>query len=117
MADGNDTISIPVGKLKALWWVGGVIVSIAVALITTTLYINDLLYKISRLEKQVVAINDALSFGNKIERKNVTFNGNEEDPKCAPGYVMRGVRISYKDITSSPNGSIDCISLTPKAVP
>jgi hypothetical protein len=53
VADGNDVISIPVEKLKALWWVGGAIVSIAVALITTTLYINDLLSKLSRLEKQV----------------------------------------------------------------
>jgi hypothetical protein len=117
VADGNDTISIPVGKLKALWWVGGVIVSIAVALITTTLYINDLLSKIGRLERQVAAINEALSFGTKIDRKAVTFNGNEEDPKCASGSVMRGVRISFKDITNNPNGSIDCISITPKAVP
>jgi hypothetical protein len=117
VADGNDVISIPVEKLKALWWVGGAIVSIAVALITTTLYINDLLSKLSRLEKQVAAINEALSFGNKIERKGVTFNGNEEDPKCAPGYVMRGVRITYKEITNNPNGTIDCISLTPRAVP
>ncbi|MGJ4927452.1 hypothetical protein ACQR1K_09925 [Bradyrhizobium sp. HKCCYLRH3095] len=116
MSDAQ-TISIPVGKLKALWWVGGALVSIAVALVTTTLYINDLLSKISRLEKQVAAINAALSFEKAIERKAVTFNGNEEDPKCGPGMVMRGVRISYKDITSSPNGSIDCISLTPRSVP
>ncbi len=84
---------------------------------TTTLYVNDLLSKISRLEKQVGAINGALSFENKIERKSVAFNGNEEDPKCGPGMVMRGVRISYRDITSSPNGSVDCISIKPRAVP
>jgi hypothetical protein len=113
----DQTIAIPVGKLKALWWIGGAIVSIAVALVTTTLYISGLLSRIGQLEKEVIAINEALSFQTKIERKAVTFNGNEDDPKCGPGMVMRGVRISFQNITSSPNGSIDCISITPRGVP
>jgi hypothetical protein len=104
-------------RIRALWAVGGIIVSIVAAIITTTLYVNDLLARIKRLELQTTAINEALSFRNKIDRKDVTFNGKEEDPKCLPGYVMTGVRITYKDITNNPNGSIDCISLTPKAVP
>jgi len=78
-------------RIRALWAVGGIIVSIVAAIITTTLYVNDLLARIKRLELQTTAINEALSFGNKIEQKNVTFNGNEEDPKCAPGY---GINVS-----------------------
>jgi hypothetical protein len=117
MADDNGDLPRAFNTVKVLWGIGGIAVSIAAALVTTTLYINDLLSAIKRLDKQVAAINQVLSFDRKYESKAATFNGNADDPLCPPGFVMRGVRITYQDITSSPHGSIECVNLRPAGIP
>ena len=110
----NEGVS---ARIIGLWTVGGIIVSIIGAIITSTLYVSDLLRKIDRLEQQVSAINKALSFGNTGEVRGVVFNGPTASTPCPENSVLREVRISYQNITSSPQGEIRCVSLKPAEVP
>jgi hypothetical protein len=102
-------------KLALLWTIGSIILSSVGAIVATYTYINDLLGRITRLENQVAAIDKALSFEDKSVPKNVVFNGLDGELRCPSGSIMRGIRISSSaDWTNqNPNGSIDCINITP----
>ncbi len=103
-------------KLALLWTIGSVILSIVGAIGATYTYINGLIHTIDRLDGQVAAIDKALSFGDKFVPKNdISFNGRDGEPRCPSGSIMRGIRISSSaDWTNqNPNGSIECINITP----
>ena len=78
----------------------------------------DQIVTIQRLQKQVAAIYQALSFGYGTRKAGVSYNGSDDggpaSPKCPSGSVMTGVRHSGYNYE---NGEIDCISLKPADIP
>lgn len=75
--------------------------------------------RLELIDRKIVAINQALSFGfDRVTRKGgITFNGRDGDlpetPRCPSGSLMVGLRISGYDHTK---GDVDCVVLKPAEV-
>lgn len=101
------------GSVKALWALGGIVVSVVAGLIAAAISVQNLLREIESLKTQVAGINRALSFEDQQVSKGARFNGAPDEGRCPANSVVRGVHITFEGITSNPKGSLDCVSLKP----
>jgi hypothetical protein len=97
-----DTVT----RIKAGWVVAGIAISILTAVATSAIYVNGLLMRIDRLEKQNGTISDALSGKTPATSKRVQFNGENVD--CGVDGLFKGISIS-SDITKGVVGNIECV--------
>ncbi|KRQ16850.1 hypothetical protein [Bradyrhizobium manausense] len=112
MTDSTIDLGQITTRAKTLWAVGTAAVSIITALVSTAIYVHDLIGRIDSLEKKVDRMAQQLSVVSPVTSRPVDHWNGTEDQKCEPGSVMVGARIG-----SGLNGTIFCTKVQPAVTP
>jgi hypothetical protein len=100
------------GSAKALWTLATIVVSAASALVSTAIYIHDLIGKVDVLTAQVDSMSKQLKQVSKSTPLKFDFNGTA-DPVCPDGSFLTGLRVGADDHGNT-HGNIWCAKVQPE---